>query len=835
VTRFGILLSASTALVSCPAFASETASTHEVHAEDAPAQPAVKAFTTGVAKGRDLLDSAISASTLDETDVQKIGSTSIIQTIGNMPGIRAESPGTDSYASITIRGLPLSADGSKFLQFQEDGLPVLEFADIHFANASMFIRDDLSLSQVQSIRGGSASTFSSNSPGGIINFISKTGEQEGGAIQYSTGLGYNLNRADFDYGAKVDDKLRFNVGGFYHRGEGPRATGYSDAFKGGQIKANITREFASGYVRLYLKYMDDREPTYGLYPVGVSGTDTNPVYAPLAGFDLRRDTLLSKNIVTDTYLDQNNAIKINNLHDGMRSVVKSVGLEGQVDVAGWTITDKFRFADISGQYNEIVPLFALPANVMAFVLGGPGATLRYASGPNSGQIITNPAALNSNGLLQRGLSISAKLNNLNNITNDFRMSRAWSVGHGKLTTTAGWYFSSQNVDMYWNFNSPVTDVAGGGNTSLIDIYTASGTKISQDGLIAYGIGLPIPTDYHRRYDVNYRINAPYGSLNYQIGKLAIGGSLRYDMGNVFGRLFGGDLGGGRVGFTAVDLNKDGIISGPESSVATLPLTQPGPVQYGYHYLSYSVGANYRIAADLSAFARYSRGARAGADRLLYPPTLNATGQLTDPSTAYGNVKQAEIGAKFRRPGMTLFVTGFLASTNDQNYQIGADASGQPIVLQVNRSYSAKGIELEGLFQHGPYGLMLNATYTKARIGSDNNNPALNGTTPRHAASLFFNAMPKVEMRHFTLGANINGTTGSIAQDGANLKQPGYVIVSPFLEVRPVRNVQLALNAYNVFDKLALIQVGSSAIPASGVITAQSLNGRTVTASVRYSF
>jgi outer membrane receptor protein involved in Fe transport len=91
------------------------------------------------------------------------------------------------------------------------------------------------------------------------------------------------------------------------------------------------------------------------------------------------------------------------------------------------------------------------------------------------------------------------------------------------------------------------------------------------------------------------------------------------------------------------------------------------------------------------------------------------------------------------------------------------------------------------------------------------------------------------MRHFTLGANINGTTGSIAQDGANLKQPGYVIVSPFLEVRPVRNVQLALNAYNVFDKLALIQVGSSAIPASGVITAQSLNGRTVTASVRYSF
>lgn len=836
---FRILLLTSTIALSAPAFADEAEqsgqSAQETSGTPASTTPAAKAFTTGVAKGRDLLDSAISASTLDEVDVARIGSTSVIQTIGNMPGIRAESPGTDSYASMTIRGLPLAADGSKFLQLEEDGLPVLEFGDFHFANASMFIRNDLSLSQIQSIRGGSASTFASNSPGGIINLISKTGDQPGGVVKLSTGLGYDLNRLDFDYGAKISDDLRFNVGGFYHRGEGPRATGYGDAFKGGQVKANITREFASGYVRLYLKYMDDREPSYGLYPVGVSGTDSNPNYAPLPGFDLRRDTLLSRNIVTDTFLDQNNAIKDSNLHEGMRSVVKSIGLESQFDLGGWTITDKFRFADISGQYNELVPLFALPGSVMAFVLGGPGATLRYASGPNAGQTITSPDTINGNGLVQRGLSISAKLNSLDNVTNDFRVSRVWTLGQGKLTSTAGWYFSSQDVDMYWNFNSPVTDVAGGGNSSLIDVFMADGTAVTQNGLLAYGLGLPSAIDYHRHYDVNYRINAPYGSLNYQLGKLAIGASVRYDSGKVSGRLFGADLGGGRTGFTAVDMNGDGVISGPETAVSTLPLTQPGPVDYGYHYLSYSAGANYRIGQDLSAFARYSRGARAGADRLLYPPTLNATGQLTNPDAAFGYVKQAEIGGKFRRPGMTLFITGFWASTNDQNYQISADSSGQPIVIQVNRSYSAKGVELEGIFQHGPFGLTLNATYTKATIDRDTNDATLNGTTPRHAANMFFNAMPKYATDTFTLGANINGTTDSIAQDGANLKQPGYVIVSPFLEVRPMRNVELALTAYNVFDKLALIQVSATTIPSSGIVSAQSLNGRTVTASVKYSF
>jgi outer membrane receptor protein involved in Fe transport len=49
----------------------------------------------------------------------------------------------------------------------------------------LFLRADLSLAAVEAIRGGSASTFASNSPGGIVNFISKTGDTEGGAVQVS--------------------------------------------------------------------------------------------------------------------------------------------------------------------------------------------------------------------------------------------------------------------------------------------------------------------------------------------------------------------------------------------------------------------------------------------------------------------------------------------------------------------------------------------------------------------------------------------------------------------------------------------------------------------------
>jgi outer membrane receptor protein involved in Fe transport len=91
------------------------------------------------------------------------------------------SSGGEGNANIAVRGVPISSGGSKYLQLQEDGLPVLLFGDIAFATADIFTRFDRNVAKVEAIRGGSASILSSNSPGGIINFISKTGKVEGGS------------------------------------------------------------------------------------------------------------------------------------------------------------------------------------------------------------------------------------------------------------------------------------------------------------------------------------------------------------------------------------------------------------------------------------------------------------------------------------------------------------------------------------------------------------------------------------------------------------------------------------------------------------------------------
>ena len=140
--------------------------------------------------------------------------------------MRSESTGGEGNANIAVRGLPVAAGGAKFLQLQEDGLPVMEFGDIAFGNADIFLRYDGSVDRIQAVRGGSASTFASNSPGGVINFISNTGEVQGGSVGLTTGLDYASNRVDFRYGMPFGNGWRFHVGGFWRAGDGVRDAGY---------------------------------------------------------------------------------------------------------------------------------------------------------------------------------------------------------------------------------------------------------------------------------------------------------------------------------------------------------------------------------------------------------------------------------------------------------------------------------------------------------------------------------------------------------------------------------------------------------------------------------
>ncbi|PHY21118.1 TonB-dependent receptor domain-containing protein [Caulobacter sp. BP25] len=788
-------------------------------------------FSTGVAKGRDRLDSATSTSALRASEFETYGARSLGEVLRNIPGIRAEYAIGEGNANYSIRGLPLSGTGSKYVQLQEEGLPVLEFGDMYQFTTDMFMRADLNLSQIETIRGGSASTFASNSPGGVINLISKTGDVEGGAVQATYGLGYGEKRLDADYGGKISDTLRFHVGGFYRQGEGPRDVGYT-AYKGGQIKANVTKTFDNGYVRIYGKYLNDRTPNYQFVPIRVSGTNADPTFSSLANFNVKTDSLLSRYVSNVIRLDENNNLTQSDLRGGQHAVVKSMGLDAQYEVKGWTITEKFRFSDVGGSNQTIRPIAVNQASALSVAYGGPGATLSYATGPQAGQAITSLSTLSGNGLMTSSLQLNTNIKSLNNVTNDLRASRVWDINGGNLTTTAGFYVASQDYAVDMVFPNVLATVAGDGQSTLINTRTAAGVPFTQDGYVSYGLG----NTFRRNYDMNYGVNAPYASVNYHIGKIAVGGSLRYDMGKVRGTLFGAELGGGRQGTTSFDINRDGTISTAETKVSVLPLGQPGDVDYDYNYLSYSTGVNYRIAEQLAVFGRYSRGGRASGDKILFTPAVNySTGKLVDDESAYDTVKQAELGLKYRISGLTFNVTGFSAKTGERNTQVSSGADGSTQIYNIVRSYEAKGVELEAAVRKGPFSVTAGATYTDAKIASDAQRPELVGNKPRHQADFIYSVTPQVELKYVTFGANVIGTTSSYAQDANQLKLPGYKLVNAFVQVYPTERVQLMLNVNNLFNKLALIDSEQASIPASGVVLGRAFLGRTASATLRYSF
>ncbi|MEH3107087.1 MAG: TonB-dependent receptor [Sphingomonas fennica] len=814
---FRFTLLTGTALLAAPAIAqtapaADSASTEEI-------------VVTGVARGTNRLDSSVTTSSISSASLVQLAPRSSAELLRNLPGIRVEASGGEGNANISVRGLPVASGGSKFLQLQEDGLPILEFGDITFGNADIFLRTDFNVQRVESVRGGSASTFASNSPGGIINFISKTGEQEGGAVQLSSGLDYREYRGDFDYGGRLSDSVRYHVGGFLRIGDGPRDVGYN-AMKGGQIKANITKEFAGGYVRVYGKYLNDRGIAYLPNPVRVTGTNSDPDYTSLPGFSINSDTLHSRNIRTALTLDGNNNPVTRKIADGQNPLVKSIGFEGQFAVAdGWTVTNRFRYSDISGNFISPFPGSVDNAQTVANGVAGAGAQLFYASGPNAGQRIANPAAINGNGQLASVVLFDVDLNKLDNVTNDLRLNGSIPLGTSTLTVATGFYKSRQDIDTDWLWTSFFQDVAGNGRSSLVDVRTAAGVPVTQNGVYGYSARF-FGNCCRRSYDVHYDTNAPFAQLGLEAGPLNVDGSVRYDFGRARGSVAGSDISG--VGIVTRDIDGNGVISAPERSVAVIPAVS-SPVRYNYNYFSYSGGVNYRLSSATALFARYSRGARANADRLLFGPSVDtATGRLVDSSAAVDFVRQLEGGVKWRQGPLSLYATGFHARTEEQNFE----ATTQRFF---NRTYQATGVELEGSVRSGGFSLSAGGTYTDAEIKSDVLNPTVVGNRPRRQAKFIYQVTPQFETQLFTLGANVIGTSASYAQDNNQLKLPAYTQVNAFVAVHPIERVTVSVNANNLFDVNGFTEAEEGAIPANGIVRARSINGRTISAAVRFDF
>jgi outer membrane receptor protein involved in Fe transport len=761
---------------------------------------------TGVVNPRAKIKSSVSITTLDVKQVEQSAPRSTAEIFRTIPGIRSESSGGEGNANISVRGVPISSGGSKYLQIQEDGLPVLLYGDIAFATADIFTRFDRNIAKIEAIRGGSASTLSSNSPGGIINFISKTGKTEGGSMVTSFGLDYNDFRTDIEYGARIGDGLYFHAGGFYRTGEGVRSPGFT-ANNGGQFKMNVTKEFENGSVTVYAKFLNDRAAAFMPMPIKVTGSNSNPNWESISGYDATSGTQQSPYLMHNVGLDGNGNVRRGNVADGMHPVSKTLGASINFELAdGWKLTNNGRFSSNSGQFITPFPAEVASAATIANSFGA-GSTLTYA---NDGTAFNNP-----NGLVSRIHMFDVELNNFNNFMNDLRITKKFD----KFGLTAGYFKSIQNISMSWLWNSYLQEVSDN-NPRLINVTDAGGNLLSTNGLYAYGVPA-WGNCCTRNYDTQYNVSAPYANVSFDAtDKLSLEGGIRFDMGQVNGSFAGSSQ-------TVYDINNDNVISAPETSVSAINTANTTAVDYDYDYVSYTLGANYLIDANQSVFARYSKGASAKADRILFSGLNYLDG---DKINSLDYLAQAELGYKRKFSKGYVYATFFTSTTTEEG---GFEATSNSII---ENDYRSMGLEVESSYNvNSDFNLRGGFTYTKAEITSGANE----GNEPRRQPKMMYNFIPtyKFGKANNTFGLSFIGQTKAYAQDSNELVMNGFVIVNGFVELGITKGLSLNLAGNNLFNTLAITEAEEGSITANttNIVRARPLPGRSLSMALTYKF
>jgi outer membrane receptor protein involved in Fe transport len=809
---------------------------------------------TATSARKSKMRSSVSVTDVDGETIKDFGARTEAEVLLLIPGVRTEATaGPGGNANISVRGLPIASGGSKYVQLQEDGLPTVQFGDMNFSNNDYWIRFDNNVESIQTLRGGSASVFASHAPGAVINYISKTGKQKGGSIAVTRGLNYNETRLDADLGGRLGTDMYYHLGGYFRKGEGSRNTP-PDTLLGFQVKGNVTKEWNGGksFARLNFKLLDEHAPTTPqTFLTAVQSGNKVGSFGKVSGYDGTRDSQYSIYNASVPGLDPVTRQRTNTtLLDGITVSSASVGMEIHHETAGGlTVDNKFRLSENSGAFQAQFWDVKTLANMIGGITGA--ASARYYNGPLAGQVVS--AANLQTGLVSQGAAINTQTPDMGNLVNDFSLSQQFKLGMGTLDLKGGWFHSRQNVVQRWAISERVMEV--GRNGAVIDVYDAGGAALTSAGLTGYNNQWGCCA---RDINAQFTTDAPYLSLNLASGPVDVDAGVRHETFRARGTYAGhtGVPGG-------LDVNGDGTINGAERNVFVADVANPGKVNYKINYTNYSLGLNYRVTSDLSAFVRHSKGHRAIADRLLFSPNIDATtGLLTagGASAAVAPVSQSEIGARWK--GNTGWGTWGVAATlfksTTQEFDFDQTRQDNPALPNYQGpklnllGYKANGLELETGFSTGNFSLNFNLVYSDETITTDAggsaidnlpanlNNPAYVkrsqvGKTSGGLPKLRYTIAPRYQLGSLTVGATVRGQGGVFTGNDNVAKIDGHYIVSAFAIYDFGKGLSGSLNVNNLLDKVYPAGGGGFVGGSSTVFGTGAETGRTLNASLRYSF
>ncbi len=670
-------------------------------------------IVTGVLGPRAIEKAPISITAVTKEQIDQQALTSAADLLRTVPGVYVNNAFGEIRNVVFSRGVSAysldGAGGYYYVSLQEDGLPVEPILAGNFG-PDYFSRPDIMLSRLEALRGGTAAITGPNAPGGIFNYISKTGKSDPG-VELRAKLGLEGNgknpfyRGDAYAGGEIGNGLYYAVGGFYRHSTGARDPGYARN-RGGQVRANLLWDYGSGSLKVTAKYLNDR-----------NGFDE---FLPAVNF--RNPRLARPYSNTSTTLPDGGAREYTRLDgstgdwdpaDAVHSRAIGFSAEWEHEIASdWTISNRAGYSRNKSDWDvgaviTTAPLTDVFTHILTGTAGVPGtltlrrpdgslaATVNSATGfdytvtannlPNQNILANGVQTLIGISPTFRGenfqdtLSINGKVGNHN-----LAIGTYIQLGRLKATSdVAGGALLTQEPDPQFLNATFQTPLAPGATFQVTGPGGFANNGLFGGGDEFNGTQRSISVFAGDSWEVTDRLTIEAG-IRYE--------KIKYNVRNV----------------TLTNPASPFGLVGPDGDPFTLydnglaTVGAPTRVKRSYDFFNYTGSVAYDFTNSFTAYARYTKGKKApilgiiqGIDDLTEIATL-----FPDPQT----IEQVELGLKYNRPGISIQMFPFYSKLSNvadgQSFidETGAAYSPPPVFGKI-RTY---GVEIQSNMQFGRF-------------------------------------------------------------------------------------------------------------------------------------
>ncbi len=734
---------------------------------------------------------AITTKSLDQ--INEISPRSTADLLRVIPGFYVESSGGEVGGNLFARGLP--ADGSYYyVALMEDGMPVFDAPALSFVNADIFVRVDENIERMEAVRGGNSALFGSNAPGGVINFISKSGGNSLSVTSKVTMGTSGLARYDFNLNGPLGTNWRFSFGGFYRYDNGVRNPGFP-ASKGGQVKGNITRLFKNGYIKFYGKYLRDSNIFYLQLPFKASnklefvdGFPSNGTLTTVEGNLLKAPT------------PANGRFTIS-LADGQKQIGGSLIADFYIKLPhNWSFQNTTRYMNFRHNWNALVPFNLVNASDWAqkYVDDTPNAVGYEIVYTNHFNADGSKASFNTaNGLLCEGglWSVSKPLTN---ISNQLLLKKTSKFGAIEHKFVLGAYLGYYTAVDFWYWQDILTDVRNAPRFVDVRIKDANNNvirRVTENGFRQYG------SMYMNAKGFVTVTSAFFGD------DIKFNDRLRLDIGARLER--------NRIHQNSE--NRQTYNLGGASDADDAVMWGDGTFrQSDVKYVDWaaSLGLNYLVNYNLSIYARGSRGYRM--------PTLDVFRCADDSFKPDAEeLFQAEAGIKLGTPTFGVNATGYFMQLKNFPSQDARVINGQTVWVSdyVGKSQTM-GMEIEAIavpFKDLTMNLILTLQdheYKKFFAGGKD----FRGNWVQRIPKFIGEVMVSYSWNKFNFRANYHYTGKRYANNANTIVLPDFCLanlaINYFIKLSKTQKLTITANLLNAFNSFGLTE-GNPRLDNSG--------------------